>query len=145
LGPGGWENSPYGSPVLHTLVRVPNHLPLLLDVPVLPHHSTLQSRRFSLSGLDWRGVSWSKRYDDGQRRRRRTVPYEITTWIPNKERRHIDVTVDIFLEFAEPTGEDTQQPPRIDFCPSPLYLLPSSFFLEPITMCARSLLDFFAL
>jgi hypothetical protein len=31
------------------------------------------------------------------------------------------------------------------WCPSLLYGLPSSFFLEPIAVCARPLLDFFAL
>ena len=133
LGPRGWENSPYGSPILHTLVRAPRHAPLLLDISALPHHKTLKERKFSMSWLDWRGIAWS-RYATP------SVPYGISSWIPNKERKHIDIAVDIFLELA---AED--KTPQVEFCPSLLYLLPGTFFLEPITMCARSLLDFFSL
>lgn len=133
LGPRGWESSPYGSPVLHTLIRAPHHAPILLDIPALPHHKTLQERKFSMSGLDWRGIAWS-RYTQSD------VPYNISSWVANKDRKQIDITVDIFLPLVK---KDVT--PRVDFCPSPLYLLPSSFFLEPISMCARSLLDFFEL
>ncbi len=132
LGPGGWENSPYGGPVLHTLIRAPYHAPMLLDIPTLPHHKTLKERKFSMSGLDWRGIAWS-RYAQS------AVPYNISSWFANKAKKHIDITIDIFLSFVD------EVTPQVDFCPSPLYLLPSSFFLEPISMCARSLLDFFEL
>ncbi|KAG7344172.1 hypothetical protein IV203_022180 [Nitzschia inconspicua] len=134
LGPRGWENSPYGPPVMHLLVKAPHHDPLLLDVPVLIHPKTLQERPFSLSIFDWRGLSWSKR-SKGE-----APPYKVASWTADKEKNHIDMKVNVFLELQ--TAERSPKAP--EFCPS-WYFLPGSFFLEPISVCAKYLLDFFQL
>jgi hypothetical protein len=137
LGPWGWESSPYGPPVMHILVKVPHHNPLLLDLPILPHPKTLEERLFSLVSLDWRGLSWSKR------RKGVSLPYKLESWTADIGTNHINMKVNIFLELVadEANGSIIPTP---DFCPS-WYLLPGSFFLEPISVCARYLLDFFQL
>eukprot|EP00539_Tryblionella_compressa_P007221 CAMPEP_0178771086 /NCGR_PEP_ID=MMETSP0744-20121128/21748_1 /TAXON_ID=913974 /ORGANISM="Nitzschia punctata, Strain CCMP561" /LENGTH=215 /DNA_ID=CAMNT_0020427527 /DNA_START=129 /DNA_END=775 /DNA_ORIENTATION=- len=137
MGPFGADNSPYGKPVIHTLVKAPHHAPLLLDIPILPHHKTLEERKFSMESLDFRGLAWSRRKSKGE------PPYKIASWKPNKEENHIDIEVNIYLELT-PADDDDDGSPDIDFCPS-LYLFPGSFFLEPISICARSMLDFFPL
>lgn len=137
LGPWGWENSPYGQPLLHTLIQAPSHLPLLLDIPVLPHHKTLEERPFSFASFDWRGLAWSVQQP------KTSVPYNITSWRPNKRLHHIDIEVDVFLETI-PESRDSAT--TADFCPSALHAVtPSAFFLEPIAVCQRYMLDFFPL
>jgi hypothetical protein len=137
LGPWGWDSSPYGPPVMHILVHAPYHNPLLLDLPILVHPKTLEERPFSLASLDWRGLSWSKH------RKGPSLPYKLMSWTVDAETNHIDMKVNIFLELLVDQN-DNSTPPKPDFCPS-WYLLPGSFFLEPISVCARYLLDFFQL
>jgi hypothetical protein len=128
LGPGGWEWNPYGPPAIHLLVRVAGHAPLLLDVPVLPHPKTLEERKFSM--VDFRGAAWV-------RPRRNGIPMNISSWEPNVEKGHISMEVDIYLQQS--VSEE------VEFCASSIYGFPSSFFLEPVSICAPSMLDFFAL
>jgi hypothetical protein len=141
LGPGGTDFSPYGRPVIHVLAKEKNHRPLLVDIPLLPHHKTLEERQFSIGGADFRGLAWSRRG------KKNGSPYKITSWKPNKDDNHIDVEINLYLELAV-GGDDDDSSNRsttsIDFCPT-WYALPSSFFLEPIAVCAKSLLDFFKL
>ncbi|KAL3912933.1 MAG: hypothetical protein SGARI_000906, partial [Bacillariaceae sp.] len=53
-GLGPFDAPPYGPPVIHALIQAPHHDALLMDLPVLPHPSTLEERSFSFSGFDWR-------------------------------------------------------------------------------------------
>jgi hypothetical protein len=137
LGPWGWDSFPYGPPVMHILVKAPHHEPLLVDLPVLAHPRTMEERQFSLRSFDWRGLSWSKR------RKGASLPYKLVSWTIEAETNHIDMKVNVFLESVadEKTNSD---PPTPDFCTS-WYMLPSTFFLAPISVCARYLLDFFEL
>jgi hypothetical protein len=128
LGPGGWEWNPYGPPVIHLLVQVAGHTPLLLDLPVLPHAKTLEQRTFSIG--DFRGAAWVQQ-------RPKEVPMKITSWKPNVKDNRISLEVDIYVQQS---SED-----MVQLCQSAIYGFPSSFFLEPIAVCAPSLLDFFAL
>ena len=127
LGPGGWEWSPYGPPVIHMLVQATGHAPLLVDLPILVQTKTLEPRKFSVG--DFRGSAWA-------RKKSGRVPLEIKSWKPNVAENRIVIEVNIFL----------RQSPRDEpeLCPSYLYGLPSSFFLEPMSICAPSMLDFFS-
>lgn len=128
LGPGGWEIYPYGPPVVHLLVRAAGYEPLLLDVPILFDPKTLESRSFSMS--DFRGIGWvSKKSGE--------APMKIQSWEADIDKNSISVVLDIYVRPAE----DDQ----VDLCESFLYGFPSSFFLEPMSVCAPSMLDFFAL
>ena len=50
------------------------------------------------------------------------------------------IQIDFYLEQAD--DDDTT---AVDLCPFYVYALPHAFFAEPITLCASSMLDFFAL
>jgi hypothetical protein len=126
IGPSGWEFRPYGPPVIHVLVRVPGHSAVLLDLPALPHHKTLAQRYFSVG--DFRGVAWVK-YRQGKE------VAQIKSWNPSVEENRISIEVDVHLEQSLEGSAD--------FCPALMYGMPSSFYLEPISMCAPALLDFF--
>jgi hypothetical protein len=128
LGPGGWEWNPYGPPVIHFLVRAKGHAPLLVDLPILVHPKTLEPRNFSIG--DFRGVAWV-------RGNPAELPMKIRSWSANVAENKISLEVDVYMQPAHP-----DQP---EFCPSYMYGTPASFFLEPISVCAPSLMDFFAL
>lgn len=131
LGPGGWESYPYGPPSIHLLFRVAGHLPLLLDLPILPDPTTLEERAFVLS--DFRGAAWVRSSKSSSSAER----MKITSWEPNVSKNAINIDVDVYVQQSSIE--------QVDFCTSILYGLPSSFFLEPIAVCAPSMLDFFAL
>jgi hypothetical protein len=144
LSPWSWESSPYGRPVIHVLTDSPSHLPLLLDIPILPHPKSLERRDFSLRWLDWRGHAWSV-----QRQSEVNLPYEITSWTADVDKNHIDVEIDIYMESTvshdEAKGSRGASISAL-FCPSFLRALtPGAFFVEPIAICRRHLLDFFPL
>lgn len=129
LGPGGWEFFPYGPPTIHFLVRAKGHSPLLIDLPMLINSKTLEPQGFSVG--DFRGVAWLKDSNPSE------APVTIRSWKPNVSENSIALEVDIFLPVSH-----MDEP---DFCPSRMYGAPSSFFLEPMSFCAASFLDFFAL
>jgi hypothetical protein len=135
LGPFGWEYSPYGPPVIHMLFSVVDHTPLLVDLPALAHYKTLEQRRFSLP--DWRGAAWVRPRPLGNR-------VEITSWEPNVDENSISIEVTVLLSQKNGTSTSTSSS-ALEFCPSMIYGFPSSFFLEPISLCAPSMLDFFAI
>jgi hypothetical protein len=144
LGPGGTDFPPYGRPVIHVLAREKNHAPLLVDVPILPHHKTLEERQFSFGTFDWRGLAWSRKG------KKNDLPFKITSWKPNRDDDHIDIEINLYLELvaADDSKNDDSTPKRskaVDFFCSSWYGFPSSFFLQPIAVCAKSLLDFFTL
>ena len=128
LGPGGWEWSPYGPPKIHILVRASGQAPLLVDVPIMFNPKTLKPRNFFLG--DFRGAAWTQ----GKPRENSMV---IRSWKGDVAKNEIALEIDVYLQ---PSSLD--QPA---FCPSYIYGVPSSFFLEPISICASSMLDFFAL
>jgi len=128
LGPGGWDSNPYGPPVIHFLVRAKGHAPLLVDLPVMIHTKTLEPRKFSIG--DIRGVAWA-------RKAAAELPMKIRSWTANVPENKISLELDVYLQ---PSYQD--QP---EFCSHYLYEFPSSFFLEPMSVCAPSMLDFFAL
>lgn len=129
LGPGGWEFAPYGPPVLHILAKAAGHAATLVDVPLSVHARTLA--RGAFRGPDIRGAAWVR--SSGSSR------YSITSWAGFPGENRIEVEIDIYLLQTGP------HPSSSTLCPSILYGHPSSFFLEPIAVCAPSMLDFFAL
>ncbi|CAJ1958758.1 unnamed protein product [Cylindrotheca closterium] len=130
LGPSGFDWSPYGPPVIHMLVQVTDHAPILLDVPILFRTGDLTPHGFSLG--DWRGQGWSKY-------RPRELVLSLTSWEPNVEENRIAIEYEISLQQTE--GEKKNS---ANLCESYLKMLPSSFYLEPIATCSKSILDFFA-
>ena len=134
LGPGGFEWNPYTPPVIHLLVNIPGHTPLLLDFPALIHPKTLQQRDFSLR--DWSGTAWVRKTPTQK------LPFEISSWEATKEENRVSIKANIYVQQS-PSSEDTASTPG--FCPSWFYGLPGSFFLEPIAVCAPSMLDFLSI
>ena len=140
LGPNHWEFSPYGPPAVHILVRpgMDGVRPLLVDVPVSMHHKTLQQREFTWR--DWRGPSWVKSKGNPDQ-----PSFNITSWEEDLETLSVSMGVDLFLrEDKEFSAAYTSTTSNL-MCPSLFYGLPSSFFLEPISMCGRYMLDYFDL
>lgn len=129
LGPRGWDLAPYGPPLLHMLVTADNHQPLLIHIPILPRSKTLEQRRFW--GSDWRGHEGKKTTE--------VDAFNITSWTVTGE-ASMQLELNVFLTRGDSSQDLTKQ-----LCPSFLYALPSSFFVEPIAVCAPSLLDFFPL
>jgi len=140
LGPDHWEFSPYGPPVIHVLVRpgIDGVRPLLVDVPVSIDHKTLKQREFT--GRDWRGPAWVKSHKNKDQQ-----SFNITSWEEDLETSSVSMTVDLFLrEDKDFSAVYTSNPSKL-MCPSLIYGLPGSFFLEPISMCGRFMLDYFDL
>ena len=128
LGPSGWDWTPFGPPVIHILAHVTGHEPLLLDLPALFRPKTLTERGFVFG--DWRGIGWLKQ-------RPASSVMTLSSWEPNVEENSIKIEFEISLQKSESSG-------NANLCEHMLGL-PSSFFLEPITVCSPSTLDFFAL
>ena len=136
LGPSKWDFVPYGIPVIHIMVSAAGHAQTLIDLPVLMNRKTLEARTFS--GPDWRGSSWVREKQD-------ELPYNFTAWKPDSESNQVEIEVDIFLKTEPDESSTSDIPSSSKLCQSQLYGLPYSFFLEPISECAPSMLDFFAL
>lgn len=140
LGPNHWEFYPYGPPVLHILVRpgMDGVRPLLVDVPVSMHHKTLEQKPFTWR--DWRGPSWIKSKGNPDQ-----PSFNITSWEEDAETLSVSMDLDLFLrkdeEFSVSFTEETSKL----MCSSLFYGLPSSFFLEPMSICGRYMLDYFDL
>jgi hypothetical protein len=130
LGPSKIEFTPFGPPVIHFLATASKHAPTLIDFPVLLDRKTLNARSFYWP--DWRGQAWVKQSG-------KDPAYKITSWKGDQKNNQVEIELDIFLQVQDDsTGS-------LAMCPSLIYGLPSSFFLEPITECAPSMLNFFAL
>jgi len=125
--------SPYGPPSLHLLVSSPGltAVSILVDIPMLINSETLEREEFSFS--DYRGASWMKQSAA-------TPPVKISSWSAQPKENKIDISMDAFIS-AQPGSNRTVDA----FCKSMMYGLPSSFFLEPLAMCSKSVLDFFPL
>lgn len=134
LGPYGWDWAPYGTPVLHILVSSSQHAPTLVNVPVMMERTTLEQKSSS-RWADWRGAAWVQDKE-------KDPAFDITSWKANPKKNVVDVQIDVYLQEA---AENIDTDLSGQLCRSWVYGLPSSFFLEPITECAPSMLDFFAL
>lgn len=140
LGPNHWEFAPYGPPMMHILVRpgFDGVRPLLVDVPVTIHHKTLQQREFTWR--DWRGPSWMKSRGNPDQ-----PSFNITSWEEELEAPSVTMEVDLFLREDKDFSFAYTSSTSNLMCPSLFYGLPRSFFLEPISMCGRYMLDYFDL
>jgi len=92
LGPSGFDWAPYGPPVIHMLVQLKDHSPILLDVPILVQRGDLTQKSFSLG--DWRGQGWMKY-------RPRQSLLTLTSWEPNAEENRIVIEYEISLQQEE--------------------------------------------
>jgi hypothetical protein len=137
LGPSKWEFMPYGPPSIHFLVTSPGHAATLLDLPILLDSKTLNARSFRWP--DWRGSAWTK-YSE------KNPPFKIVSWKGDAKNSRIEIELDIFLQVLnDPANEASATSQSALLCQSWLHSSPSSFFLEPMSECAPSMLDFFAL
>lgn len=167
IGPSGWDWNPYGPPTIHILVQVPGHVPLLYDLPILPHMPTLETRSFRMG--DWRGAAWTRPpTSTSSSSSSRPTVVEPISWISNRINQTITAEYHVYLQSWSNNDEwmkkdripkqnddtvddddeeddDDDDDPDNSMCPSPVYGLPSSFFVEPISICAPFLLDYFAL
>lgn len=140
LGPGTWEFSPYGPPLIHVLVRpgMDGISPLLVDIPVPIHHQTLEEQPFTWR--DWRGPAWVKSKGNPDQ-----PAFNVTSWEADVDNHTVAISVDLYLrEDKEFSVSHTAATSKL-MCPSLLYGLPSAFFLEPISVCGKYLLDYFDL
>ena len=128
---GGRDSMPYGPPVIHVMIQAQGYAPILVDVPVSIDMATFQKSSFW--GSDFRGAAWVRRPSDAH--------YRVTGWRGDKSRNRVEMDVDIMLPQTTTAGSSS----RSELCPSIAYGLPSSFFFEPIAVCAPSMLNFFAL
>lgn len=130
LGPSGWDFAPYGPPVINMLFSTEDYEPQLVHLPIVLDKD-LQSRHFS--GPDWRGpgLVTYKQLDE---------KFSITKW-KVYENDKIEIDVNIYLIATKSSDRSLTS----WMCPSKFYGLPSSFFLEPISVCASYLLDYFPL
>lgn len=135
LGPNRWDFPPFGPPVVHVLVSAPGHATLLLDIPFLFNRKTL-NQKASMLGGDWRGSAWMRESCEDK-------PHDVRKWVANPTENRIDVDLNVYLTRVP--ERDVGGSATSLLCPSMLYGLPSSFFFEPIAVCARPLLDYFAL
>lgn len=129
LGPSGLEFAPYGPPVVHILAKAAGHAATLVDVPVSVNMKTLEQGLFW--GPDFRGAAWVRSTEDSR--------FRIASWKDFPDQNRFEVEVDILLAEAPDKSSSSE------LCQSFLYGLPSSFFLEPMAVCAPSMLDFFDL
>lgn len=130
LGPNGWDCPPYGPPAIHILVHDYLHASTLVDVPVVFDAKTL--RQTSFWGPDFRGASWVQKKESSR--------FRVTSWKGFMDENRIEIELDILLYQTFSNASQST-----NLCPSSVYGLPSSFFLEPIAVCAPSMLDFFGL
>jgi hypothetical protein len=166
LGPNRWDIPPYGPPVIHMMIHTsskisssaalgtPNKRTLFIDVPILMSKTTLESTKYY--GSDYRGPAWVATKPSSHRRRRRRSritnheSYQITRWEPQPEKNQIRMEMDVFIPHPHESNDVRTTiigPSRKQIlCPSSYwYGFPTSFFVEPIAVCAPSLLDFFPL
>jgi hypothetical protein len=136
LGPNGREFSPFGPPVLHILVRpgVNGVKPLLVDVPVSIDAQSLQEKPFTWT--DWRGAAWVKS-------KQKHPAYNVTSWEADVDSNSVSMRVDLFLYDDKDYSVSYAASTKKLMCPSLFYGLPSAFYLEPISVCGKYLLDYF--
>lgn len=130
LGPAGWDFYPFGEPSIHVLVSAPGHELMLSQIPVLMNQK-LEPKSFF--GPDWRGQAYTLA-------RSKTSSLAVDSWSANVDENRIDLEVTMLLYQNQETSSVQEV-----MCPSSLYGTPGSFFVEPISICAPSMLGFFNL
>lgn len=133
-GLGGRDSMPFGPPVIHAMVHAHGFAPVLIDVPVSLDMATMAAT----SGCtDFRGAAWVRRPSDAH--------YRIASWRGDAQRNTVELEVDILLPKSADAAATTSSASASTLCPSFAYGMPSSFFFEPIAVCAPSMLNFFNL
>jgi len=131
IGPHGMDLPPYGPPVVNFFIQSQGHAPLLANIPVSAK---------SFYGPDLRGPVLVSSGGNGG-----GASAQITSWNAEKN-GDISISIDFFLATRPSDGGDDDSVSLSDvFCPSWFHGSPTSFFAEPISICAPSLLDFFEL
>ena len=167
LGPNGYDLPPWGPPAIHVLVtsHLDTHDHLLLDIPILytNHYvnetssTTVNMTYGTFTGPDLRGSAWmgnkgasstSSPYYEMKSFRTNSMYYHHT----NHTEYHTTVELDIYLQpkkekpLLKPCCSKSKQRSLEKYehlCQSTIY--GTSFFLEPISICAPTLLDYFDL
>ena len=130
LGPNGWDLAPFGPPSVHFLIQYGGHV-LLTQVEILAG-----TGGWSFYGPDVRGPAIVQ---SGEKSKNYEV--SISKFLIN-EGGDISVEIDFFLQDS--AGSDLAASSLKEvLCPYYLHGLPQSFFIEPISVCFPSLLDFF--
>ena len=131
IGPRGMDLPPYGPPVINFFIRSQGHSPLLVNIPVSAK---------SFYGPDLRGPVMV-----GSRDGKGGTSAQISSWNV-EENGDISLSIDFFLAARSGDGSiDDFTSLSEMFCNSWFHGTPASFFLEPIAVCAPSILDFFEL
>ena len=175
LGPKRWDIPPYGPPVIHMMIHQTvrtatstTTTTTFVNVPILFTKTTLELTKFY--GSDYRGPAWvvpttksktqarrwySRNAGSGSGDEINPERYQITKWEPIPEKNHINVEMDIYVpqssnhpvnDIPATTTTSILSSQKQVLCPSSyLYGFPTSFFVEPIAVCAPSLLNFFQL
>jgi hypothetical protein len=129
-----------------------------IDLPILVTPTTYEWTKFR--GADYRGPAWvaTKSQHRNRQRHHNTKDnsslfsgerYQILKWEPKREQNHIDIEIDLFLPPHHRSTTTTSGLPLNQhhvMCPSSYwYGFPTSFLVEPMAVCAPSLLDFFSI
>jgi hypothetical protein len=111
----------------------------MVDLPVALSLETLEQRSFW--GPDLRGPAWVKEH------KMEDPLFRLLSWKPDRQTNQVTIEVALFLQPRHQLAEEdaTGDDPLSILCPSWIYGLPSSFFTQPIAVCAPSMLDFFAI
>jgi hypothetical protein len=119
IGPNGMDLPPFSAPTINFLLQSEGTLPLLANIEVLSDEGTGGKNDSSA---------------------------EVSSWNMDAE-GNVSIEVDFFLSARkQATGEDdTDESLESIMCPTLLYGLPNSFFTQPLSVCAPSLLNFFEL
>mmetsp|Transcript_8944 Transcript_8944/g.16288 ORF Transcript_8944/g.16288 Transcript_8944/m.16288 type:complete len:321 (-) Transcript_8944:219-1181(-) len=129
LGPNG-DFPPYGPPVLHMLVTAPGHSAILTQIGTTTNRPFSDLRPSSLVG----GAT-----------QKSALPPNVQIESTSLENGDMEIEVNVYIQQSATTDSTPSSHDQI-MCSSSLpYVMPGSFFLEPITVCAPSLLSFFPL
>ena len=132
IGPRGVDLPPYGPPVINFFIQSQGHNSLLVNIPVSAK---------SFYGPDLRGpvmVGSGSGKSGG-------ASAQISSWNV-EDNGDISLSIDFFLTARSSDGNAGGDPTSLShiFCNSWFHGTPS-FFVEPIAVCAPSVLDFFEL
>jgi len=119
IGPNGMDLPPFGAPTINFLLQAEGALPLLANIEVLSDKGT------------------SGKNDSSA---------EVSSWNMDAE-GNVSIEVDFFLSPRKQAIHEDGKDESLEniMCPTIVYGLPKSFFTQPITVCAPSLLNFFEL
>ena len=139
----------------NTLVQLPIlvNLPLSVDPETLDLLETPAASSSSSNVLDWWFPKSPSRLSHifGVVDNNALFPLRIASWKPLVEENSVDMTMDVFVSW-DPSFESDEDPAVENnttadqlLCQSLPFGFPASVFVEPISLCAPTLLDFFDL